>query len=163
MVKKVLAMLAAALLLFSGVAFGQEEEQGVLRLDMAAGVNTGLTGEEETFSFDGLSGLFHADLLGVDFMDATSGIGLEASFGGELEYTIWSLNRASIPGTGSTLYGGTDLKLFQSDNAEGLNRNFDLRVVTGTRVGKIGPGNLRFEVYFIEENRPVSFAVLYGW
>ena len=163
MVKKTLVALVAAILLFTGVSFAKEEEEGLLRLDLAAGVNTALSGEEETFSFNGLTGLVHVDLLGVDFLDATSGVGLEISFGGGLEYTVWSLNRATVPGTGDAIYGGSDLKLLQSDDNEGLSRNFDLRIVTGTRVGKVGPGDLRFELYFIEENRPVSFAVVYGW
>lgn len=160
-----LILITAVFMLFTGTAFSQEEEANELfRLDLAAGTSFSLVGEDtDTFKFDNVAGLVHANVLGVEFLDVTSGVGLEVNFGGEVEYTVWSLNRAVIPGTNNRLYAGTDLKVLQSDGLRGAEGDFDLRLVSGTNLGNVGPGELKFELYFIEENRPISFAVLYNF
>ena len=86
---------------------------------------------------------------------------MEVQFGGALEYTVWSLNRATVPGT-ENMYAGSDLKLIQSSDDGGASRDFDMRLVTGY-VMKVGSGELRMEVYGLEENRPIAFALLYGF
>lgn len=175
---KNLVVLFTIFMLFSGVALAQKEDS-MFNFNLAAGTIFSIGEDDETFSFDGMAGLLHVDVIGFDFMDATSGIGLEVNYNGMVQYTVWSLNRLNVPGSNDLLYAGSDFKLLQSttclgelglnlqslphcENA-GIDLDFDVRLVTGTRVGKIGPGNLKFEFYFIEENRPISFAVLYDW
>ena len=63
------------------------------------------------------------------------------------------MNRADIVGG---FYAGTDMKIVDNNNGD-----FDLRIVTGTLLGEIGPGNLALEVYSLEEDRPIYFALLY--
>jgi hypothetical protein len=163
MIKKILATFVVALL-FSTAAIAQEEEEMMkFEVDLSVGVALALGEDADTFSSDGIAGLFHADILGFDFLDATSGLGGEVKLANDIQYQVWSLNRATIPNTNGVLYAGTDMKMFQSDDLEGAKADFDLRLVSGTRLGQLGPGTVNFEIYFIEEDRPISFGVLYSW
>lgn len=169
------------LLLGGTLTFGQSREEPPppteekpalsLPLTFAAGWGSMFADENTTLSKEGMYATVRADLLGVDLFDATSGLGLQVAFGGDYEYQVWSLNRAVLPGMEGAVYAGSDLKLFQSTAfasdqpaAEaGVKGDFDLRLVTGVHLGRLGPGGLSLELYFIEENRPVSFALVYNF
>jgi len=167
--KKMLTI-AVAIMLLAASTFAQEPVVVApdpfleFTAEYAVGYGSMLAEESETFSQDAQFVAGHVDVLSVDLFDSTSGVGVEVQLGSDtLQYQVWSLNRATVPGTSGRLYGGSDLKLLQSTNDGGADANFDVRIVTGYRLGKIGPGQLRFEIRFIEENRPMSFAVLYGF
>lgn len=160
--------IAVAIMLFLGgsFAFAQEEPDPFFEFDadFAVGYGSMLGEEGETFSQDAQFVAGHLDVLSVNLFDSTSGVGVEVQLGSDtLQYQVWSLNRATVPGTNGRLYGGSDLKLLQSTNEGGADANFDVRIVTGYRLANIGPGQLRFEMRFIEENRPMAFALLYGF
>jgi opacity protein-like surface antigen len=166
--KKMLTAAVVALMMLGtfGLAQAQDEEKAPLfsfDVAVAAGYGSKFAEEDETFEQDSQYGTAHVDILGIDLFDTTSGVGMEVQFGGELEYTVWSLNRATVPGTGDRVYAGSDLKLIQSADDGGAEGDFDLRLVTGYRLAEVGPGQLRFELYFIEENRPIAFALLFGF
>lgn len=165
--KKLLTIAVAIMLLLgSSTVFAQEAPDPFFELDADFAVGYGsLLGEEgETFDQSAQFVAAHADLLSVNLFDSTSGVGVEVQLGSDqLQYQVWSLNRAVVPGTNGRLYGGSDLKLLQSTNEGGADANFDVRIVTGYRLANIGPGQLRFEMRFIEENRPMAFALLYGF
>jgi len=173
MKKMLMAAVVAILVMLGGsVAFAQDDidndksffDLGAPDLaDISAGWGSQFAEEEETFSQDAQYATVQADILGIDLFDATSGLGAQFAFGGELEYTVWSLNRATIPGTGERVYAGSDLKLIQSADDGGAEGDFDVRIVTGYRLAEVGPGQLRFELYFIEEDSPIGFALLYGF
>jgi len=118
-----------------------------------------LFGEEvQTFSTNTLFGAVHWQGLKLP-LNISTGIGVEFSVkpalegGNELVYTIWNLIRAKIS---ERFYAGTDAKLLE----EGAG-NFDQRIVTGMILGKIRDHELALEVYSLEENRPISFAIFY--
>jgi len=165
--KKVLMAAVVALAFLTGSAFAQDidNDKSLFALDVSAAAAWGssFAEEDDTLSQDAQFGAAHVDVLAVDLFDSTSGVGLEVAFGGDLEYTVWSLNRAVVPGTGNRVYAGSDLKLIQSAEDGGAEGDFDLRLVTGYHLAEVGPGQLSVELYFIEENRPVSFALKYGF
>ena len=172
MKKLLMAAVVAIMMLGGSFAFAQEDidnDNPFFDLDapgladLSAGWGSVFAEEEETFSRDAQYATVQADILGVDLFDATSGVGLEVQFGGELEYTVWSLNRATVPGTGERMYAGSDLKLIQSADDGGAEGDFDLRIVTGYRLAEVGPGQVSFELYFIEEDTPIGFALLFGF
>lgn len=134
-----------------------------INADFAAGWGSSMGEESETFSQESQYVIGQANLLNVDLFDTTSGVGVEVMFGGEVQYTVWSLNRATVPGTNDRAYAGSDMKILQSTDQGGAEGNFDLRLVTGYRLANIGPGQLRVELYFIEENKPIAFGLLYGF
>lgn len=165
--KKLLTIAVAIMVLLGGsVAFAQEEKEPLLKVgaDFTAGYGSFFAEEDETFAQDSQFIAGHVDILGVDLFDSTAGVGVEVQLGTEqLQYQVWSLNRAVVPGTSGRIYGGADAKVLQSTNEGGASADFDVRLVTGYRLADIGPGQLRFELRFIEENRPVAFALLYGF
>ena len=118
-----------------------------------------LFGEEnQAFNTNTIFGAVHWRGLKLP-MNSSTGIGIEISVKPSLEgerelvYTMWSLNRADIIGD---FYAGTDMKILE----EGAG-NFDMRIVTGMLLGKINEGELALEVYSLEENRPISFAIFW--
>ncbi len=164
--KKVLTIAVAIMLLLGGVGMASaQENEGFFDLqipDFAVGWGTMFGEEDQTFSRNAQFGAVHANLLGLNkLFDLQTGVAAEVQFGGALEYTIWSLNRATVPKT-ENMYAGSDLKLIQSSDDGGASRDFDMRLVTGY-VTQVGRGEIRMEVYFLEENRPVAFALLYGF
>lgn len=157
-----------AIVFTTSTALAQDDDEKdppvSLDLEFAVGLVLSLEGEDvDTFTFDQTSLAIHADLIGWDFMDASSGLGIEVALGGDLEYTVWSLNRMDIPGTGGRIYTGGDMKLLQSSNTGGVSSNFDFRIPVGVNVGDFGPVDLRVEATLVEENRPISVAVLVGF
>lgn len=162
---KYLVVFATVLLLFTGTVYAQEAV--IIDINYTAGASFSIADDEngnKAVDFSAVTGLFHVDILEFNFMDATSGVSLEAMYANkDFNYAVWSLNRVSVPGSKDRVYAGTDLKLLQSDENNGPTADFDVRIIAGTRIGKIGPGALKFESYFIEENIPISFAVLYDW
>lgn len=163
--KKMLILAAVVALITMGGASTAFAQDGFFDLqipDFAVGWGTELGEEDQTFSRDAQFATVHANLLGLNkIFDLQTGVGVEVQFGGALEYTVWSLNRATVPGT-ENMYAGSDLKLIQSSDDGGASRDFDMRLVTGY-VMKVGSGELRMEVYGLEENRPIAFALLYGF
>lgn len=166
MKKVLMAAVVAFMMLGASMAFAQDNEDEPffnVNAELAVGWGSYFSEEEDTFSQAAQFATLSADILDIDLFDATSGIGAEIQFGGDLEYTLWSLNRATVPGTNNRLYGGSDLKLIQSTEDGGAEGDFDMRLVLGYRLAKVGPGELLFEFYTIEENRPVAFALKYGF
>ncbi len=165
MKKLLMAAVVAFMMLGGAGAASAQEDDGFFDLqipDFAVGWGTMFGEEDETFSQAAQFAAVHANLLGLNkVFDLQTGVGVEVQFGGALEYTVWSLNRATVPKT-ENMYAGSDLKLIQSSDDGGASRDFDMRLVTGY-VTAVGPGELRMEVYFLEENRPVAFALLYGF
>lgn len=163
--KNLLAVLAVALLL-TGSASAQENDPFFnFNLELAAGGGFSLAEESEAFSSESLYAAVHANAVEFDLFDATSGLGLELYFSGTgtSRYSLWSLNRASIPGV-KNAYGGADVKIADNGNGgEGFQGNLDTRIVTGYHFGKAGPGNIDIEFYAIEEDTPLRVLFLYGW
>lgn len=166
--KNLFAALAVLLLLGAPVAAQEDDPTFEFDVDFAAGVGTALAEEGQSFSSENLFAALHVDLLNVDLFESTSGLGIEFGFSGfwdggsdKANYSIWSLNRANVPGT-ATAYAGADVKIAQSD-AHGIHGDLDLRIVAGYRFGTLGPGTVRGEAYFIEEGRPISVLLLYDW
>jgi hypothetical protein len=145
----------AALVLCGSTARSQD-----LRLDLSAGFGSYFAEENETFSTDAMFASLRGDVLGFNFMDATSGIGVDVHTSQDLNWKVWSLNRASV--IGDRMFAGTDFKLFES-NGGGAEENFDFRLVTGSNLGKAGPGSVLVEFYALEEDRPIAFAIVYKW
>lgn len=140
---------------------------GQVQGDFAAGVGFDLKGEEETvFSTDAFYGAFHWNGLKIPGPSATTGLAVEfhpstISVEGEtvnVDYRIWSLNRFDCP---SALFCGTDLKIGQGGNG-GWVADFDQRIVMGVSLYQ-GSVNVNAEFYMLEDDRPVSFAVLVRW
>ena len=168
MKKVLMAAVVAFAMLFGAQAFAQDDIDNdksffELGVDFAAGWGSYYGEEDETLSQDAQFAAVHADVLGVNLFDTTSGVGIEVQFGGELEYQVWSLNRATVPGTDDRVYGGSDFKLVQSTDNGGAEGDFDMRVVAGYRVASPGPGVLRAETYFLEEDTPIGFALIYDF
>lgn len=167
--KKLLVAIAVLLLATSAIA--QEalavpaEPLFKLGLELAAGGGFDLGEENQSFSTKSFYAAVHANAVEFDLFDATSGLGLELYFDGPgtTRYSLWSLNRANIPGVKGA-YGGADVKVADNGNGgEGFQANLDTRIVTGYRFGKAGPGDIRIEFYAIEEDNPLRVAFLYGW
>ena len=156
-----------------GLAFSQDREPPAeppaekpfldFNFNLAAGWGSEFAEEKATLSADQMKAVVHADLLGIDLFDSTSGISAEFNLGGEQEYSIWSLNRAVIPGSNGRLYAGSDLKIVQNDQVKGAKGDFDLRLVAGTQLARIGSGALNIEFYMIEEDRPMAFSLVYDF
>ncbi len=125
--------------------------------DVAVG-GGGLFGEEDqTFNRESL--FIAAHWSGVDLpLNVGSGLGIEVSFPGQEElsvaYSLWSLNRVDIS---DNLYTGTDIRISKQNGTD-----FDLRIVVGFNV-TIPRTDSRFsvELYSLEDERPIAFAVLY--
>lgn len=166
--RKITMLIPILLIAMGGVGFGQDqpvEEKPFLdfNFDLAAGWGSEFAEEKATLAADQMKAVVHADLLGIDLFDSTSGVAIEFNLGGEQEYSIWSLNRAVVPGTGDRLYGGSDLKIVQNDQVNGAKGDFDLRLVAGTQLMRIGSGSLNIEFYMIEEARPIAFSMIFDF
>lgn len=146
--------MAIMAVLLCRTAFAQELDLKGL----AVGGGSAFGEEEETFDTSALFGSVQWHGLKLP-MNSSTGvcleIGVKPSDEGEnrLPFTLWSLNRTEIVGD---FYAGTDLKILENSQTD-----FDLRIVTGTLLSTIGEGKLVLEVYSLEEDRPISFAVLY--
>lgn len=167
MKKMLMAAVVALTLLFGAFGsntFAQDEDAFFdINADLALGWGSHFAEEDEMFSQNAQFVVVHVDVLDVDLFNTTSGVGLEVPLGGDFEYAVWSLNRAPVPGTNNRMYAGSDFKLIQSTENGGAEGDFDMRLVTGYRLADVGPGQLLAELYLIEENRPVSFALKYGF
>lgn len=163
---KKLLFATIVLMLAAGAGAQEPKEPAVsFGLHLAAGGGFSFGEEDQAFNAQSFYAAIHADAVEFDLFNATSGIALELNFSGPgtTRYALWSLNRADIPGVKSA-YGGADLKVAQNGSGgEGFEANFDTRIVTGYRFGKVGPGDVRLEVYAIEEDKPLRVAFLYGW
>lgn len=157
-------------LLFAGAAVAQEptpapepEPFVKFNVELAAGGGFSFGNEDQAFDGDSLYATVHANAVEFDLFDATSGLGLELNFSGPdtVRWSLWSLNRVDVPGV-KNVYVGADAKIAQNDG-DGYSANFDARISTGYRFGRIGPGDVRMEVYAIEEDKPIRVAFLYGW
>lgn len=130
----------------------------VLKDALAIGGGSLFSDEDTTFNTNTLFGAVQWRGLKLP-LNVSTGIGIEFSVKPDLEgerelvYTVWALNRADIVGN---FYAGTDMKILE----EGAS-NFDLRIVAGTLLGTIKGSELVLEIYSLEENRPISFAILY--
>lgn len=130
----------------------------VLKDALAFGGGSVFGEEGETFDTSALFGSVQWRGLKLP-LNSSTGIGLEISSKpdelgeSKLTLTVWSLSRADIVGG---IYAGTDLKIMENTRS-----NFDLRVVAGTLLGKIKGGELALEIYSLEEDRPISFALFY--
>lgn len=89
----------------------------------------------------------------------------------EMSWRIWSITRvplSAVPvkslqsGTPSRVFAGTDLLVAEGGPVD-YTGGFDARFVLGGDLGVIGPGNLVLEVYMFEQNKPVYFAMIYGF
>lgn len=89
----------------------------------------------------------------------------------EMSWRIWSITRiplSAVPikslqsGTPSRVFAGTDLLIAEGGPSD-YTGGFDARFVMGGDLGVIGPGNLVLEVYTFEKNKPVYFALIYGF
>ena len=103
--KYTLALLIA--LLTTGSVFAQDEEKDPavsLNADLSAGVGF----------YDTVAAVFQLDVVGWDFMEATSGLGVEIDIDNDAQYSWWMLNRVNIPKTFDRLYAGVDMKFAQS-------------------------------------------------
>ena len=136
--------------------------------DFAAGVGFDFRGEEDAvFDANSLYGAVHWNGLKLPGPSVTTGIAVEfhpasVSVDGSVvnvDYRIWSLNRGDCP---SALYCGVDLKIGQGGDG-GWVADFDQRIVMGISVYQGDALNVNAEFYTLEDDRPVSFAVLVRW
>jgi hypothetical protein len=144
------------------VAQGAEEPPPVVELQPTVGLGGGSFFAEEnaTFSSDALFAMLHWYAVGLPLADASSGLGLEVRFGGAVTYSVWSLNRAEVPGLGGKVYGVADMK-FGTGAPEGYSADFDFRTGLGASLGQVGKGEFLMEFYTLEEDRPIAFSVMY--
>lgn len=136
--------------------------------DFAAGVGFDLKGEEDAvFDTQSVYGSFHWNGLKLPGPSVTTGIAIEFSPSSiavdgstvNVDYRIWSLNRFDCP---SALYCGTDLKIGEGGDG-GWVSDFDQRIVMGVSVYQSDAVNVNAEFYTLEDDRPVSFAVMVRW
>lgn len=132
-------------------------------LNLAAGWGSVYDNEARTLSRDAQYAVLHADLVGFEWLEARSGVALEYQFAGTVNYAVWQLNRAEVPGTNGRIYGGGDLKFLEGGGPDDFYGNFDLRAVAGTELARVGPGELAVETYLLEENSKIRFAFLYDF
>jgi hypothetical protein len=151
-----------AVLLFAATASSQ------IQGDFAAGVGFDLRGEEQAvFDADSIYGAIHWNGLALPGLSASTGIAIEfhptsiAVDGStvNVDYRVWSLNRFDCP---SALYCGTDLKIGQGGEG-GWVSDFDQRIVLGISIYQSDAVNVNAEFYTLEDDRPVSVAVLVRW
>ncbi len=104
--KHTLVLLIA--LLTTGLLFAQDEEtKKDPAVTLNADISAGLIFDES------VAAVGQVDIVGWDFMGATSGFGLEVDFD-NAQYSFWILNRVNLPKTAGRLYVGADIKFAQS-------------------------------------------------
>lgn len=169
--KKLLAVLALAFA-FPLPARAQTKMnlQTAVAMDFAAGAGFLFAGEEEAvFDAKALYGAFHWNGLQLPGPNVSTGIGVEihpstiTTNGSTVNfaYRVWSLNRMDCP---MSLFCGADLKIGEAAGPDGGWRtDFDMRIVTGVRVANYSKAEINLELYFLEDDRPVSAAVLVRW
>ena len=115
--------------------------------------------EEQTFNRDSLFVAVHWS--GIELpLNAGSGLGIEFMFpeqpGVQAVYTLWSLNRINVS---DGFYTGTDMRISKETNPD-----FAMRLVVGVKIA-ITQNNskLSIEIYTLEDERPIAFAVLYSF
>lgn len=152
-------LLAVLLVFVCSTGFAQSVQP-----EFGAGIGSFFAEEGQTFDAEALFGAVHWYAVSIPIGNETSsGVGLELGFNGDPEaesavaYSLWSLNRTNVLGL---MYGGSDMKIGESVGGR-YRYDFDLRLVVGTFLAKVGPGDLAVEVYSLEENRPISFAIIY--
>lgn len=88
-----------------------------------------------------------------------------------VDYRIWSMSRVPVSvipigalqnGTPGRMYTGVDVLLAEGGPVDRTN-GFDARFVIGGDLGIIGVGNLVFEIYSLQQDVPIAFAVFYGF
>lgn len=136
--------------------------------DFAAGVGFDLRGDEDAvFDAQSLFGAIHWNGFSLPGLSATTGLSIEfhpssISVDGSVinvDYRLWNLNRFDCPGR---LFCGTDLKIGQG-GTEGWRADFDQRIVVGISVYASDKVDANVEFYSLEDDRPVSFAILIRW
>lgn len=143
------------LLLALGLVIGLVSPVAAQEFNVSPAVGGGsfFAEEEETFDTSNLFAAVQLGLVDFRFLDVGTGVAAEAGYSdGQITYSLWNLNRAPVVGG---LYTGTDVK-FISNYGEGTKGDFDLRLVIGYKAGKVD-----LEVYSLEENRPIAFAIIY--
>ena len=136
--------------------------------DFAVGTGFMLIGEEQA-AFDARSiyGAFHWNGIQLPGPEVSTGFAVEfhpatvVANGSvvNVDYRIWSLNRFNCP---SALYCGTDLKIGQG-GAGGYRGDFDQRIVLGLKVARGESFEVNAEFYTLEDDRPMSVAVMVRW
>ncbi len=88
-----------------------------------------------------------------------------------VDYRIWSMTRVPISvipiralqsGASGRMYSGLDV-LIAEGGAVDRTEGFESRFVLGGDLGIVGVGNLIFEVYALQQDVPIAFAVFYGF
>lgn len=157
---KRLALFVVSLMLFAGLGFSQDEpepqtEHGPI---FAVGGGSFFGEEEETFSEDAL--FVSAQWHGLDIpktpeaLDTASGVAIElgksslASGLDDIVVRLWSINRMQA----GNFVTGFDMKLTDADGFD-----FDKRIT----VGYLLHPSVILEVYSLEEQRPIAWALMY--
>lgn len=161
-----------ALLLALGVSATSHAQISV-DTDFAVGIGFELQGEDEAvFQADSIFGALHWNGLKLPGPNTSTGLGVEFHPGtlsitedaegntvANVDYRLWSLNRVSCPGA---TYCIADMKI--GEGGEGGWRNdFDLRTGIGIEFAKWGTSRWATEIYFLEDDRPVSFMLTVRW
>jgi len=155
--KRLLVLVA---LLFAAPSFAQQ-----ISYDFAAGAGFLFNGEEEqAFDAKSIYGSVHWNGLKLPGPEVSTGIGIEfhpasISIDGTLvnvDYRIWNLNRFDCP---SALYCGVDLKIGEGVDG-GYRADFDQRLVVGIGIKRGDSYEVNFELYTLEDDRPVAAAVM---
>lgn len=88
-----------------------------------------------------------------------------------VDYRVWSINRVPmsvIPinifqsGTLSRVFSGLDILLYEQ-GPEDWTGEHDTRMVIGGDLGVLGPGNVVVEIYMLQQDVPIAFAIFYGF
>jgi len=182
--KQLKLVIALSVLLFTAPAFSQETAPSADEYKAEHGPRYSVGGGsyfgEETETFDGDALFLAAQWHGFDVpngtqsLDTSSGIALEIGKSSrrsnessvrpssgrrpqlsqratdEVVIRVWSINRVKK----GKLIGGFDMKLIDEGGFD-----FDKRVVAGYQLHR----NVVFEVYSLEEDRPIAWSFMYSF
>ena len=161
-------LLVLVLSLFAVPAVAQQVSLSADFHDFAAGAGFLFNGEEkQAFDAKSVYGAFHWNGLKLPGPDVSTGIGVEfhpasISVDGTLvnvDYRLWNLNRMDCAPGSTALYCGVDLKIGEGVDG-GYKADFDQRVVIGIGLLNRDDVDLNFELYMLEDDRPVAAAVM---
>lgn len=165
------------------------KEEPVVRLQIESwsfGFGSFFDQESVTFSQKALYGVFQFHGLGFPALEegVSTGVSVEGHPGSLLtvsegdirvqnlnnvDFRVWSITRvpvSTIPfgifqsGMLSRTFSGLDVLLHEQ--GADWTGNHDVRMVLGGDLGVFGPGNFVVELYLLQENVPIAFAVIYG-
>jgi hypothetical protein len=165
-----------------------EEEEGAITFQFDAfafGVGSFFAEEGTTFSVDALFVPIQLHGVGIPFIKSGTSTGIAIEFhpatltfgqGGnpqlnQLDYRLWSVSRvplSAIPwsklqsGTPSRMFAGTDL-LINEGGPDDYTGGFDARFVIGGDLGIIWKGNMVIEIYSLQRDIPIAFALFWGF